>query len=126
MTVYLSLEDLLVFCEKLGVGPVRDLGLLESASHRPQAAHFGKEAYASLDQKAAALLHSILRNHALVDGNKRLAWVSLIVFYRLNDVLLDVPDDPAHDFVVDVSTRLDEITEIARGLADIRSKWQTK
>ena len=73
MTVYLQLEDLLALMEELGVGPVRDLGLLDSAAHRPQTSLFGEDAYPDLHTKAAVLLESLTRNHALVDGNKRLA-----------------------------------------------------
>ena len=57
----------------LGAGPVRDLGLLDSACHRPQASYFGQEAYPALTGKAATLMHLLACNRALVDGNKRLA-----------------------------------------------------
>ena len=55
---------------------VHDVGLLESALGRPRATVFGDDAYPDLHTKAAALLHSLARNHALVDGNKRLAWAA--------------------------------------------------
>ena len=100
MTEYLSLEDLLALTGDLGVGPVRDLGLLDSAAHRPQTELIGYEAYPSLDGKAAVLLESIVSNHPLVDGNKRLAWLSVVVFYGLNSVPLEAPDDPAYDLVI--------------------------
>ena len=73
MTEYLTLEDLLALIEDLGVGPIRDVGLLDSAIHRPQATVYGDDAYPDLDQKAAVLLESLVRNHALIDGNKRIA-----------------------------------------------------
>ena len=57
---------------------MRDYGLLEAAVARPQAAVFGKDAYPDLDSKARALLHSVARNHALIDGNKRLALTTTI------------------------------------------------
>lgn len=100
MTVYLSLEDILYIADSLKVGPVRDLGLLDSAISRPSTRLWGDDAYADLDAKAAVLLESIVRNHALIDGNKRLAWLSAVVFYGLNDVEFDVPDDEAYDLVV--------------------------
>jgi death on curing protein len=81
--IYLTLPELLHVAERI-LGPdvkVRDHGLLESALARPQAAAFGQDAYLTLDEKAAALLHSLARNHALVDGNKRLALAGLIAFY---------------------------------------------
>lgn len=100
MTEYLSLEDVLTLIEDLQVGPIRDLGLLDSAVHRPQVTVFGEEAYASLDAKAAVLLESLVRNHALVDGNKRIGWLATVVFYGLNDITLDAPDDAAYDLVI--------------------------
>ena len=93
MTNHLTLEDLLTLVDDLAVGPVRDLGLLESAAHRPTTALWGRDAYPTLDEKAAALLQSLVGNHALVDGNKRLGWLATVVFYALNDVDLDAPDD---------------------------------
>lgn len=103
MTEFLTLDDLLVLTSDLGVGPVRDLGLLDSAAHRPTTTLYGREAYAGLDAKAAVLLESVVRNHALVDGNKRLGWLAVVVFYGLNAVDLDAPDDDAYDLVVGVA-----------------------
>lgn len=103
MTTYLTLEDLLHLVDDLGVGPIRDIGLLDSAVHRPTTALFGHEAYAGLDAKAAVLLESIVRNHPLVDGNKRLGWLAVVVFYGLNDIALDAPDDDAYELVVGVA-----------------------
>jgi death on curing protein len=97
---YLSLEDLLDLAAALGAGPVRDLGLLDSACHRPQAAFFGQEAYPTLAGKAAALMHSLACNHALVDGNKRLALLATAVFLRIDGYLLDLSDDEAFDLAV--------------------------
>lgn len=116
MTVLLTVEDLLALVEDLAVGPVRDLGLLESASHRPGAVVYGHEAYSGLDRKAAALLDSIVGNHPLVDGNKRLGWLAVIVFYGLNEVDLDAPDDPAYDLVMSVARRDVSIDVIAAAL----------
>jgi death-on-curing protein len=117
LTVLLTVEDLLVLVDDLRVGPVRDLGLLESAAHRPGAVVYGQEAYPGLDHKAAALLDSVVGNHPLVDGNKRLGWLGVVVFYGLNDVDLDAPDDPAYELVMSVARRELAIDEIAAGLA---------
>lgn len=118
MTVHLTLEDLLILVDDLGVGPVRDLGLLESAVLRPATSLWGRDAYPSLDAKAAALLDSIVRNHALVDGNKRLGWLATVVFYGLNGVTLDAPDDDAYDLVVAIASGLNaDLTAIAAALA---------
>ena len=117
MTFLLTVEDLLNLVEDLAIGPVRDLGLLESAAHRPGAVVYGHEAYSGLDRKAAALLDSLVGNHPLVDGNKRLGWLAVVVFYGLNDVDLDAPDDPAYDLVMSVARRETSIDEIAAALA---------
>jgi death on curing protein len=81
VTRYLQLEDLLALIGELAVGPVRHLGLLDSAAHRPQTSLFGEDTYPDLHIKAAVLLESLTRNDALVDGNKRLAWVAVVVFF---------------------------------------------
>jgi death on curing protein len=102
-TEYLGLEDLLDLVNALGAGPVRDLGLLDSACHRPQASFFGKDAYPTLPAKAAALLHSLASNHALVDGDKRLALLATTVFLRINGYILDLTDDEAFDLTMSVA-----------------------
>jgi death-on-curing protein len=117
LTVLLTVEDLLTLVEDLAVGPVRDVGLLDSAAHRPGSVLYGREAYADLDHKAAALLDSLVGNHALVDGNKRLGWLAVVVFYGLNDVDLDAPDDPAYELVMSVARRDLSIDDIAATLA---------
>ena len=83
---YLDLDDLLLIGRDAVGGEVvvRDYGLLESALARPQTTVFGADAYPDLPTKAAALLHSLARNHALVDGNKRLAWLATYVFLDIN------------------------------------------
>jgi death-on-curing protein len=100
---YLGLEDLLGLVNALGAGPVRDLGLLDSACHRPQAGFFGQEAYPALAGKAAALMHSLAGNHSLVDGNKRLALLATVVFLRINGHCIDLTDDEAFDLTVSVA-----------------------
>ncbi len=104
MIEYLTLEDVLLLVGDLGVGPVRDIGLLDSAVHRPRVSVFGRDAYPSLDDKAAVLLESLVGNHALVDGNKRLGWLSLVVFYGLNGIDVDAPDDDAYELVIAVAS----------------------
>jgi death-on-curing protein len=100
---YLTLEDVLGLVNALGAGPVRDLGLLDSACHRPQAGFFAQEAYPTLAAKAAALMHSLAGNHALVDGNKRLALLATTVFLRVNGYSLDLTDDEAFDLTMCVA-----------------------
>ena len=100
-------------------GPVhvRDIGLLDAAVHRPHATVLGQDAYPDLLTKGAALLHSLARNHPLVDGNKRLAWLATYVFLAKNGVELDPDDDAAYDLVVAVASgELDDVEEIATAL----------
>jgi death-on-curing protein len=117
LTVLLTVEDLLTLVRDLDVGPVRDVGLLDSSAHRPGAVLYGEEAYPDLDRKAAALLDSLVGNHALIDGNKRLGWLAVVVFYGLNGVWLDAPDDHAYELVMAVARRELSIEEIASSFA---------
>jgi death-on-curing protein len=100
-----------------GLDPVvRDLGLLESALHRPQTTVFGEDAYPSLFAKASALLESLVRNHALVDGNKRTAWVACATFLEANGRPVDAPDDEAFDLVIGIAEGRVELEQIADAL----------
>jgi len=102
-TEYLGLEDLLDLVNALGAGPVEDLGLLDSACHRPQASLLGQDAYPTLSAKAAALMQSLAGNHPLVDGNKRLALLAAAVYLRLNGYVLDLTDDEAFDLTMSIA-----------------------
>jgi death-on-curing protein len=120
MTEYLDLDDLLLTA-RLAIGEsveVRDYGLLESALVRPRATVFGQDAYSDLHLKAAALLHSLARNHPLVDGNKRLAWTACRTFLAVNGQWISAPEDDRFDFVIAVATGsvhdLDKIAEQLR------------
>jgi death-on-curing protein len=97
---------------------VRDFGLLDAAVARPRTSVFGIDAYADLWLKAGALLHSLARNHAFVDGNKRTAWAAAWVFLGANGVTLDpgFDIDAAYDFMIDAATGALEVDAIARAL----------
>jgi len=110
---FLDLEDLVVLVRRLGAGPVRDVGLLEAACARPRASVFGADAYPTLAGKAAALLHSIVANHALVDGNKRLGWLATVVFLDLNGWSVTLDDDVAFRLVMDVAEGRLDVDRIA-------------
>jgi len=114
---YLTLEDLLSLCRDLGNLPVRDLGLLHSAAERPATSLYGADAYPTVHEKAAALLQSLTRNHALADGNKRLGWLGTVVFYGLNGFELDAPEDDAYALVISVATGDVDVREAAVTLA---------
>jgi len=114
---YLTLDDLLTLAADLGVSRVRDVGLLDAAAHRPQSSLMGQDAYPSLHEKAAVLLESIVRNHPLVDGNKRLGWMTVFVFYGLHDVDLEAPEDDAYDLVIATATGSIAYGEVAARLS---------
>jgi death-on-curing protein len=102
--IFLDLEDLLHVARRtLGDVDIRDVGLLESASARPRATAFGEDAYPSIHVKVAALLHSVARNHPLVDENKRLALAATIAFYGLNGVRLTMSNDEAYELIMAVT-----------------------
>jgi death-on-curing protein len=119
--IYLTLPELMRVAERiLGTDiKIRDAGLLDSALARPQSTAFGRDAYPTLDDKAAALLHSLARNHALIDGNKRLALGGLIAFYGLNGRRLTFTNDEAYELVMAVSAGvLDTVADISRRPAE--------
>ena len=113
---YLDLEDVLEMVRTLSIGPVRDIGLLDSAVNRPRSSAFGEDAYPSLSLKAAALLHSMTKNHALVDGNKRLAWLSTVVFCDLNGFAPRLTDEEAFQLVCDIASSEVDVALIAERL----------
>lgn len=121
MIDYLTLDDVLAAAEAhLGhPAEVGDYGLLESGVARPQATVFGEDAYRTIHEKAAALLQSLATNHALVDGNKRTAFVSTALFYELNGYHVPAEaEDELFDLVLAVATReLDAVNDIALRLA---------
>jgi death-on-curing protein len=119
VTDHLDLDDLLDIA-RVAVGEdaaVGDYGLLESALARPRASVFGQDAYPDLHLKAAALLHSLARNHALVDGNKRLAWTACRTLLAINGHWISAPEDDRFEFVIRVATgALPDVDKIAEQL----------
>ena len=113
--IYLDVEDLLhIAARTLSSVEIRDLGLLEAAAARPQASAFGEDAYLSVLEKAVSLIHSVARNHALVDGNKRLALASGIAFLAINGVRLTMSNDEAYELIISIATgHLDDVQDIA-------------
>jgi death-on-curing protein len=119
---HLDLEDLVALVRALGTGPIRDIGLLDAAAARPRSTAFGEDAYQGVALKAAALLHSIARNHALVDGNKRLAWLATVVFLDLNGYEPAVSKDEAFELVMDVAAGENDVAVIAERLSAIPTR----
>ncbi len=123
--IHLGLDDLLYVAKRtLGGFEMRDIGLLESAAARPQSTAFGEDAYPSIHEKAAALLHSTARNHPLVDGNKRLSLAATIAFYGLNGVHLTLSNDEAYELVMAIASgQLNDVGPIAAHLRDGTAPW---
>lgn len=120
MIRHLSLDDLLRIARAAIAAEVvvRDAGLLESALARPRTTVFGEDAYPSLHLKAAALLHSLARNHPLLDGNKRLAWAATAVFLGINGHRVVAGQDEVVDLVIAVAAgSLQDLDKIAGQLA---------
>ena len=119
MTRYLDLDDVLDVA-RVAVGPsvvVRDYGLLESALARPRASVFGQDAYPDVHLKAAALMQSLAQNHALKDGNKRVAWTACRTFLAINAQWIRAPEDERFDFVIGAATgAMSDLHEIAAQL----------
>lgn len=121
---FLTLDDL-IFLAELLVGspaPIRDVGLLGAAAARPQTSAFGEDAYPDLWTKAAALLQSIVKNHPLVDGNKRLGWLATAVFLEINGVAMTTaPNDDVYQLVIELAAghgSVDEIATLLRAVVD--------
>ncbi len=117
---YLDLDDALALAVRL-LGsplPLRDIGLLGSAVARPRTSIGGEDAYPTIWLKAAALLHSIVGNHALVDGNKRLGWLATAVFLELNDCsVAGASNEDVYRLVLDVAAGATTVEDIAGRLS---------
>ena len=117
---FLDLDDLVTLARRLlgDPPPIRDIGLLGSAVARPQTTIGGHDAYPDVWQKAAALLQSVVNNHALVDGNKRLGWVATAVFLEINGAsVAHAANDDVYELVMTVATGDVDLAEIAQWLA---------
>ena len=116
---YLDLDDLIDLATRLlgDPPPIGDIGLLGSAVARPQTTVFGEDAYPDLWTKAAALLDSIVNNHALIDGNKRLGWLATAVFLEINATPVEAAaNDDIYRLVIDVAAGDAALHEIAARL----------
>ena len=104
----------MVIIDREGIGPVRDLGLLQSALARPHTTLMGADAYPSIELKAAALMHSTCLNHALLDGNKRLAAVLALVLLDINGAQSTMTNDELFEVTMAVASgELRDVEEIA-------------
>jgi death on curing protein len=119
---FLDLDDVIGLAIALlgAPPPIRDVGLLGSAVARPQTTAFGGDAYTDIWTKAAALLQSIVKNHALVDGNKRLGWLTTAVFLEINHIEISrANNDDVYDLVIEVAAANPSVDDIARRLREL-------
>lgn len=122
---YLSAEDLVELARRLlgDPPPIRDMGLLGAAAARPQASAFGEDAYSDIWTKAAALLHSVVNNHPLVDGNKRLGWLATAVFLEINDASVSTAtNDAVYNLVMTVASTDLAVDDIADSLRAMHAR----
>jgi death-on-curing protein len=120
---YLTIEEVLLLHARLiqrtgGSGGVRDLGLLDSALARPQATFGGEDLYPGLWHKAAALMHSLIKNHPFVDGNKRTALAATGLFLELNGHALVASNEEALDFTRRAAVGEIDVESMAAWLED--------
>lgn len=116
MTTYLSSEILLEQLESIGF-VVIDRGLFASCVDRPATTLYGKDAYPTLELKAASLLESFVKNHPMIDGNKRSAWLSTNIFLELNGVEIYAAQEAAFDFILSIATGSKSLDELAQWLS---------
>lgn len=125
---YLDLDDLIALATALlgDPAPIRDLGLLGSGAARPRTTAFGVDAYPDIWTKAASLLQSIVGNHALVDGNKRLGWLATAVFVEINGhSVAAAENNDVYDLVIKVASTNPDLDEIAVALENLDRSQRT-
>lgn len=126
MTIYLTASDILEINEKfVGSDQLRDFGLLDGAVMRPQTSAFGEDAFPSIHEKAAALLHGLARNHPFVTGNKRTAWTATAMFYMVNGCNLHVEAADILRLTTDAAEGQIGVQDIAASLKDWAQPFPT-
>ena len=108
MTLYLSLDQVLQIHDAQierfgGSSGLRDLGALESAVGRPAMTFGGEDLYPDVPSKTAALMHSLVMNHAFMDGNKRVGVTAAELFLRLNGYRLDAGNPELEELTLTVA-----------------------
>jgi death-on-curing protein len=123
--LYLELDDLLaIACEVLELEAaalvrITDLGLADSAVSRPHASYGGEEFYPTIEEKAATLLFGIARNHAFIDGNKRIAVLATLHFLNRNGRDLDLnPPEKAYEMIAGTAAGTVALDDLTVWIAD--------
>ncbi|MCA1675236.1 MAG: type II toxin-antitoxin system death-on-curing family toxin [Actinobacteria bacterium] len=112
-------EVLLVNEQEVGPDLLADFGLLEAAILRPQQSVFGSDAYPDMHTKAAAMMHSIIRNHAFIDGNKRTGVLAMILFHNLNGYTIETAQEDLIALALDIAEGQIDV----EGIAGILKGW---
>lgn len=102
MTQHLSIYDALYLIKRLGFY-VKDAGQLEGALARPRTTVFGEDAYPSLSLKAASLMHSVIKNHPMIDGNKRTSWTLMVAYLKINNYSHNMTADEGFDLTLGIA-----------------------
>ena len=124
---YLTIDELVYINEQVtqdskihtivdGKRKVRDMGLLEAAVGRPMTTVFGEDAYPTPQEKAAALLHSLVRNHPFADGNKRTATVAALFMLQVNGLCVAWDAVQALAYLVEMAEGEREVSSFAAWL----------
>lgn len=113
MIRFLSYESALHQINRLGF-MVKDPGLLDSALARPKTTLFGEFAYPTIEMMAAAMHQSLVKNHPLIDGNKRTAWLLLITFLFMNGLTVEMTADEGMDFTLGVAEGRYDLEQAAK------------
>lgn len=122
---FLDLDDVIELARRLlgSPPPIRDVGLLASAVARPQTTIGGDDAYPTIWTKAAALLQSVVDNHALIDGNERVGWLAAAVFLEINNASVNAAtNDAVYDLVMAVATSERDVHQIASRLQHLAQR----
>ncbi|MBC8508685.1 MAG: type II toxin-antitoxin system death-on-curing family toxin [Chloroflexi bacterium] len=127
MTRYLTAEQVLFIHARMidetgGEHGIRDLGLVQAAIARPQATFDGEELYPDLFTKAAALMESLVNNHAFLDGNKRTGIAAVALFLQINGVTLDANNPQFVAFIMQVAQSKISVGKISNWLKNHRHK----
>ena len=125
--IYLTVKDVLLLHNLAidasgGSHGLRDLGLLESAVERPKVTYGGEDLYPTIFLKAGALLHSLLRNHAFIDGNKRTSVFSAMTFLELNKYIFKAEQKEIVEFALKVEQERLSVEDIAAWLKEHAEK----
>jgi death-on-curing protein len=112
-------EVMLVNEQEIGTELLADFGLLEAAVLRPQQSVFGSDAYPDMHTKAAAMMHSLIRNHAFIDGNKRTGVLATILFYNLNGYTIETAQEDLIALALDIGEGQIDV----EGIAGILKGW---